>query len=270
MARRTSWLWFVALTFALSACAVDTTVTVRVREDGSGVVRVDAVADPEAVRAAEAGGGTLEDRIRLTDLPAAGWRVSPWVRRGDGSASLVVRKRFSRVEEVPAILEELSGPYGPLERASFSRRRSVFATDFAADVVVDLGAARTGVTDDAELVARLQAQGVDVTGVDRQLLTQLRDGLRLRLVVDLPGPGTTTVTVTGDHRRRLRASTSRRDDTRVGLVVAAVVLAVSAAAALVLPIRRSAGPARRVVSSGPGTPPIRRRARRARSARRGR
>ena len=67
----------------LSACSVDATVTVKVRDDGSGYVQADVTADAEAVQSAEVGGGKLEDRVRLSDLPAAGWTVSPWVHNQD-------------------------------------------------------------------------------------------------------------------------------------------------------------------------------------------
>ena len=39
-----------ALVLALSACQVDATVTVRMRDDGSGVVAVRVVLDPAAAR----------------------------------------------------------------------------------------------------------------------------------------------------------------------------------------------------------------------------
>ena len=76
----------------LAGCKVDTTVTLAVRDDGSGFVRVNVALDAEAVQKAEANGGRLEDRVRLGDLEAAGWRVSPWRR----SVRRVARTRDPR------------------------------------------------------------------------------------------------------------------------------------------------------------------------------
>jgi len=228
MARRSLLGGVVALALLCSACAVDTTVTVKVREDGSGTVRVDVSVDAEAVQTAEVGGGTLEGRVRLSDLPAAGWTVDPWVRNEDGSATLALSKPFTSVGQVPGILGELSGANGPLRDPSFARSRSFFATKFTADATVDLGAITTGITEDADLVARLQAQGVDVNGVDQQLLAQLKDALTVTLVVDLPGPGKTTVTPAAGESLTLSASSSVEDTKRITLVVLAALLVVLA------------------------------------------
>ena len=75
-----------------AACKVDTTVTVTMHDDGSGVVTVTAVLDPDAVKAAESGGGKLEERVRLGDLGAHGWTVQPWARAADGSAQITFTK----------------------------------------------------------------------------------------------------------------------------------------------------------------------------------
>lgn len=238
MARRSLLGWVVALALLCSACAVDTTVTVKVREDGSGSVRVDVAVDAEAVQTAEVGGGTLEDRVRLSDLPAAGWSVDPWVRNEDGSATLTLSKPFTSVDQVSGILDELSGPNGPLRDPSFDRSRSFFATRFAADATVDLAAITTGITEDAELVARLQAQGVDVNGVDQQLLAQLKDALTVTLVVDLPGPGKTTITPAVGESLTLSASASVKDTKRITLVVVALLLVVLAGVVALWPRRK--------------------------------
>jgi hypothetical protein len=238
MARRSRLGWVVALVLLCSACTVDATVTVKVREDGSGFVRVDVTADAEAVQTAEVGGGKLEDRVRLSDLPAAGWTVAPWVRNPDGSASLTLRKPFTSVDQVPAILDELNGEYGPLESASFTRTRSFFATDFEAIGVVDLGSMSTGITQDSELVARLQAEGVDVNGIDQQLLAQLKDAFSVRLVVDLPGRGKTVVEPAPGAAATLTASASVDDTTRIYLVVVAGLLVVAALLVAIWPRRR--------------------------------
>ena len=212
MARRFHLGWLVALALLLGACSVDATVTVKVRDDGSGYVQADVTADAEAVQAAEVGGGKLEDRVRLTDLPAAGWEVQPWVRNPDGSASLTLRKPFTSVDEIPGILHELNGEHGPLQAVDFKRTRSFFSTQYGATGEIDMAAIGTGIADDPELVQQLQAQGVDVAGIDAQLLDQLQRAFTMRLVVELPGQA--PVTIEPDAGRRRRSRCRRRCRTR--------------------------------------------------------
>ena len=96
----------LAVVLLAAACKVDTTVTVKVEDDGSGVVSVTAVLDPDAVKSAESGGGKLEDRVRLGDLAPAGWTAQPWARAADGSAQLTLTKPFSTPEQATEILQE--------------------------------------------------------------------------------------------------------------------------------------------------------------------
>jgi hypothetical protein len=235
MARRfhLGWLVALALVGVLSACSVDATVTVKVREDGSGTVSAVVTADAEAVQAAEVGGGKLEDRVRLSDLPDAGWTVQPWVRNVDGSATLTLRKPFTNVDEVPGILHELNGDHGPLQSADFTRARSFFSTQYTATGEIDLGAIGTGIADDAELVQHLQAQGVDVAGVDAQLLDQLQRAFTVRLVVELPGREPVTIEPAAGASAPIKVSSSVQDTRRVtfvaiagGLLVLAMIVAV--------------------------------------------
>jgi hypothetical protein len=238
MLRRTSGVWLVALAFLASACAVDTTVTVKVRDDGSGYVQLDAKADPEAVQTAEVGGGKLEDRVRLSDFPAAGWKVEPWVRNDDGSAELSMRKPFTNVDEVPGILRELNGEHGPMRAAEFERDREFFETKYAAKGRVDLAAVTTGITDDAQLVQNLQAQGVDVANVDRQLLAELQEAFSLKVVVELPGRKPVTITPAAGGAADVDVTSTVKDSSRRTLVVVAVGLVLLAMVIAAWPRRK--------------------------------
>ena len=222
----------------LSACSVDATVTVKVRDDGSGYVQADVTADAEAVQSAEVGGGKLEDRVRLSDLPAAGWTVSPWVHNQDGSASIRLRKPFTNVDEIPGILHELNGDHGPLQSAGFTRSRSFFSTKFGATGEVDLGAIGTGISDDAQLVQQLQAQGVDVSGIDAQLLDQLKRAFMVNVVVELPGHEPVTIHPAAGAKVPIDVSSSVQDTRRVSLVALAGGLLVLAMIVAVWPSRR--------------------------------
>src|SRR5690349_12657373 len=193
---RTSRIRLVLVALAVmllaAACKVDTTVTVTVHDDGSGVVSVTAVLDPDAVKAAESGGGKLEDRVRLSDLSQAGWTLQPWARATDGSAQLTFSKPFSSPQQATAIVKELNGTVGPLRDVTVTRDSGSFSTSYATKGTVDLKDLQTGLTSDKDVVGTLLAQSVDAGAVDQSLLADLRDSFGLTVKVEQPG-GTTVV-----------------------------------------------------------------------------
>ncbi len=220
-----------------AACKVDTTVTVTMHDDGSGVVTVTAVLDPDAVKAAESGGGKLEDRVRLGDLTNAGWTVQPWARAADGSAQITLTKPFSSPEQATAIVKELNGTAGPLRGVTVSRDAGTFSTSYSTTGTVDLKDLQTGLTSDKDVVGSLLGQSVDAGAVDQSLLADLRDSFGLTVKVELPG-GTTVVKGAPGQVKAVDASTSVLDTTRVILVTIAIVLVVLAIVVLLWPGRR--------------------------------
>jgi len=220
-----------------AACKVDTTVTVTMHDDGSGVVTVAAVLDPDAVKAAESGGGKLEDRVRLGDLTKAGWTVQPWARAADGSAQITFTKPFSSPEQATAIVKELNGTAGPLRDVTVTRDSGTFSTSYSTTGTVDLKDLQTGLTSDKDVVGSLLVQSVDAGAVDQSLLADLRDSFGLTVKVELPG-GTTVVKGTPGKVKAVDASTSVLDTTRVILVTIAVALVVLAIVVLLWPGRR--------------------------------
>jgi hypothetical protein len=165
---------------------VNASVTVSVREDGSGVVAARVVLDPAAVKGAEVGGTKLEDAVRLGDLTAAGWKSTGWVRAKNGSAALTLTKGFARAEDAGAVVAELNGADGPLRGVRVTRSTSTFSTHWGFSGVTDLKDFKTGITTDQELVGRLTAERVDVSALDQRLLLETHDALRLHVIADLP------------------------------------------------------------------------------------
>lgn len=254
----------LALATVLGGCTVTANVEVRVRENGSGMVTLTLTADAEAVQAAEAGGGKLEDRVRLGDLAAADWSVGPLRRAGDGSATLVLRKHFESVDEVAGIVAEISGTEGPLRNFRVTRERRFFSTEFGASGAVELGAATTGITADQALVQRLAEQGADVSGIEARLSDELHRSFAVEVDVRLPGATVQHVRVAPGASGRVEATSEVMDWERLALVVSAGVLLASAVVVAVAPWRRRVGrgrthrPLDRVsVSTGPGVPPAR-------------
>ncbi len=227
----------LVLVVLAAACKVDTTVTIKVRKNGSGVVTVTAVLDADAVKAAESGGGKLEERVRVADLSKAGWTVKPWARASDGSAQIELSKPFSSPSEVAGIVEELSGKVGPLRDVTVSRDQGAFSTTYSAKGTIDLANLQTGLTTDPGVVAALSNQQVDVNAIDQSLLAEIRDSFGLKVNVELPGRTTTVRGVSG-KATAIDASTSLLDSKRVVLLVVALALVVLALVVLFWPGRR--------------------------------
>ncbi len=228
----------VALVALLTACKVDTAVTIDVHDDGSGVVTVRATLDAEAVGEAEAGGAKLEDRVRVGDLTTAGWTVSPWVRSDAGTAQIELSKPFSSPDQVAGIVKEISGPDGPLRDVHLTRDRGAASTNYRVTGAVDLAAIGTGVAADPDLVAALTNQQVDVNAIDQSLLTELRNAVSVSVVVNFPDGSSTTVNGTAGRRVPIDVSTSMLDTRRLALLGLAAVLAVLAVVALLVGRRR--------------------------------
>lgn len=218
------------LAVALAGCSVDATLTVRVREDGSGTVRVAVRADAEAVTAVELGGVPIDDAVRLADLADSGWAVGTWAKADDGSATLMLVKPFDGVGEVAGIVRELNGDLGPLRRLRATRDYGLLTTDYSVTGRMDLARAGSGVADDAELSASLAALGVDVNVIDEQLRAQVQSSFDLKVVVRLPGAHPVTFAPrAGSTSAVIDASTSVRNTQRVLYLVAAVGFVVLAA-----------------------------------------
>jgi len=223
----------LGLVVALAACQAEATVTVRMNDDGSGVVSVRVVLDAAAVRAAEVGGGKLEDRVRTADLAGAGWTVTPW-RRSGGGAAITASKPFDRPAQVTAIVRELNGDDGPLRGFVASRDASTFSTSWAARGTVDLRELRLGIAADADLAAKLTNERVDLTAVEQRVLAPALAGLRVRARIELPDGTTREVTAAPGKRATVVAAADETDVGRVLLVGAGVAIGLLAVVLLVV------------------------------------
>lgn len=207
----------------LAGCKIDTTLTIDVHDDGSGSVRVRVALDADAVQNAQAGGGMLEDRVRLGDLRAAGWRVTPWRRAPDGSATVSLRKDFGNAGDLAGVVAELSGKDGPLPGVALERNRGFLSTEYKITGDADLSRLTAGIADDPEVVAQLTGQRVDLAQIDQRLAQQINDAFRLRIRFVLPG-GETEAQPKPGKKVSLATSTSQFDTTRALLLAGAIVL----------------------------------------------
>ncbi|HJM27467.1 MAG TPA: hypothetical protein QGF11_05840, partial [Acidimicrobiales bacterium] len=180
-------LLLVGLVVVASACRVDTTVSVRLGENGSGVVEVALVLDDEAVEAV----GGLDHQVRLEDLEDAGWDVAgPERLVENGLTSVVATKGFEVPDRLPPILDEIAGP-GVFTDMGLVRKRSFARTTWSLSGRVDLSGGLEAFSDPAlsETLSGLPL------GRTREELAELAgcvgcdpaDMFSLDLVVALPG-----------------------------------------------------------------------------------
>lgn len=108
-------LTFVVL--LLSACRVDTVVTLNVNENGSGTLILITTADADVV--AQAPG--LADDLSFDDAKAAGWTVSVPLLTTDGGLQVSTSHDFSTPAEATLLMSQLSGVYGPFKEMRLVR-----------------------------------------------------------------------------------------------------------------------------------------------------
>ena len=116
-------MWAAGIVTLCSACRVDVEVGVDARSDGSGRVRVEVVADREAVAAID-----LSKGVRADDLRQAGWTVEGPAPRPDGGMGLVASKPFRNASGAQLSIDELTGPEGPFQAFRLERQRSFART----------------------------------------------------------------------------------------------------------------------------------------------
>jgi hypothetical protein len=238
----------VVLVVLLGACRVDATTTVRVDDDGSGLVRAVVRLDRQAMATVTAGGGTVQQNVRLDDLRRASWKVRWQV--GKDAATLTLEKSFPRASDAGATVAELVGKDGVLRGLRVDRHSSAFETKWSLRATADGKRIGADVTADPELVARLTAQRVDPNATDVKLTGRLRDALTARFVAELPHassrswklkPGTTIV---------MSASSSTRDTTAMLELAVAIGVGVVALLLLVVGELRRGRRRRRRASAG--------------------
>jgi hypothetical protein len=216
----------VATCLLLAGCKVDTTLTIDVHDNGGGSVRIRVALDADAVQNAQAGGGRLEDRVRLGDLQAAGWTVSPWRRAPDGSATISLRKDFANAGELAGVVSEVSGKDGPLRGVTLERSRGLLSTDYKVNGEADLSRLTAGVANDPDVVAQLTGQRVDVAQIDQRLAQEINNAFRLRIRFVFPGGDVTQVEPKPGKKVSLATTTTQFDTTRALLLAGAIVLGV--------------------------------------------
>jgi hypothetical protein len=197
-------------------------------DDGSGLVRTTVTLDSDAL--AHVGTtAAAAPAVVVDDFRAAGWKVSHWVKASNGSQTISLSHAFADRTELAQRIGELAGPNGMLRDPTLSRRRGWFSSRNALSLVVDMRAPSIGVTNDAALVAKLRAAGVDPATLESQFDSQIRGALHLTVVLHLPGGQTETYVAQNGQVQTVRVSSGGTDWDHVVKFGLGVSLAVVAA-----------------------------------------
>ena len=227
--RRTLLLALVAALLVLSGCRVDSTVTVDVKPDGSGVVTAEVSFDA----AAAAQVPDLASGLRLDDLRRAGWTVDG--PRPDGDRTVVrVSKRFADPAALTPLMAELTGPSGVIGPFTLERTHDIGSTSYKLAGTLDptKGPQSFG---DAGVAALLggQALGRAPQALDAAAGGSAAASSSLRLDAVLPDGRTRSWTVTFADRTTAVEATAQVRHTAVlvwaGVGIVAALAAVAAA-----------------------------------------
>jgi len=224
---------FLLALLVLGGCRVDARVTVTVEGRG-GEVAVRFEADPEAVGVV-GGPSVITQGAQVADLRDAGWEVTGPRKTRAGGAVVEASKSFARPEELGPLMDELSGPAGPLPGFRLDRDRGLTRVRYRLSGQIYLGEGRdqlTGFGNDPLLFRRLEAAGVDPQRVAALLTERAIEGFRLAVVVDMPGSAPVRFEAEPGKRAEVRADSTAPERARPLLLVVGGVLAVAALAVL--------------------------------------
>jgi hypothetical protein len=205
----------------LGACHASASVAIRVRSDGTGTITV-AVNLDHSARVALAGSSTAQPNVPLSDLRAHGWSVGSWRPTANGGSAISLSKDFTDQAGLAAALADLDGRNGALRDAHVVRTRSLLRDRDSVSFLADLRGLTTGISNDQELVSRLQHAGVDVHALEQGMQAQLGSAFDLSVDIVLPGGARTSVVMKpGDHQEVSVASTTTHLGRLFALLLAA-------------------------------------------------
>jgi hypothetical protein len=151
---------------ALSACRVDSSISLKVNPNGSGAVTVVITADKEIVAKTE----SLESDLRTNDLTAAGWKVGKLTTTATGGRSLTAVHTFRTPAEATKILASINDTRGPLKNVVLARSGKDTKSTFTVNGKLEVNGGLEAFADDAAIkllggapyAGELTASGLDL------------------------------------------------------------------------------------------------------------
>ncbi len=183
-------LWFLGLVaLVATGCESAIDVLIEVEEDGSGIVRVDAVLDGDTT-------GAILDLetvgLAVGDLEAGGWATEPPVFLESGGLQLTASKEFGTPEQMTEVLEEITGDASLLARMELSRVKGFARVDYELTGSIEPNGLEP--FGDAELTAAL---GRSLESIAARYGASA-DDVTVTLRVQLPGDPRDAETATGE------------------------------------------------------------------------
>lgn len=151
---------------ALSACRVDSSISLKVNPNGSGAVTVVITADKEIVAKTE----SLESDLRTSDLTAAGWKVGKLTATATGGRTLTAVHTFRTPAEATRILATINNARGPLKNVVLARTGKDTKSTFTVNGKLEVNGGLAAFADDAAIkllgdapyAGELSASGLDL------------------------------------------------------------------------------------------------------------
>lgn len=215
----------VLVLLSASACKVDVLVALDASSDGSGTIEVSATLDQEATVKTP----NLAAQLRVEDLRATGWTVTGPTKTPSGSV-MQASKRFASPEEASKVLDEVSGPDGPLSGMALRRDRTPlwWTWNFEGDLDLKDGIERFG---DAVLREQLEGSSFGVSAQEAQDMFNISFGLRMPGQVDAKNAKNIDgyATWSASYGKRVPLAASSREvaiarEVAAGLAVAALIV----------------------------------------------
>lgn len=178
--RTTRALAAVAALVLLASCRVDQSITLDVKPNGSGEVRVVVTADAAVVAAAP----DIASDIRTDDLVRAGWKVSGPSEIDGGGLRIEVTRPFSTPAEATAVLAQVNGANGPLQGLTLARAGKNTNSVWTLTGTLRVAGGLDAFIDEAgrQLLGGAPFEGdVAETGLD------LGEAVGIEFIADLPG-----------------------------------------------------------------------------------
>ena len=213
----------VACLAVLAGCQVKVLVDTKVEPDGSGTITVSVGLDAAAMAQV----GDLSSQLRVSDLEAAGWKVTGPTRDHDGDTWVRASKPFADAAQATEVMNEVNGADGAFRDWQVSHSSSLWSTRWKVQGTVDL---RKGMQtfSDPKLDQALGANGYDsmIAQIEKREGRPISDLVDVRVSVELPGASKVYAPKLSDGQTTAVAVAQTKVSRAVGVVavVAAVVL----------------------------------------------
>ncbi len=132
--RRVPVAVWLAIVFSLAGCQVKANVEISAKTDGSGTVTVAVGLDDAALKRF----GDLDLGVKVDDLRAVGWTITPAAKAEDGLAWIKAAKPFANTAELNVVMGELAGPRGAFRDFTFETDDGLTSTTRRLQGTVDL------------------------------------------------------------------------------------------------------------------------------------